>query len=353
MANMKSFNDKIRLNLIKKVLPVVCVLFLTGCQNLPFPLNGALETNSTQPATTSTTRSIGSTNGSSAGSTTAGNNTTVTETTGTETGAVTLPPKPTRVIALEKFKASTLLRSSEKMTHLWSVESKFPLKTGENIAESNYGPDGKVTTAKGSVLENYAGKETKTVWYLTANKFILIKGALRQSFSTDEITEQKAYDFDRLVEIILTEYSVSEDTGTYVVKLTTQAEQGIQDLMECLGYRKTAKDTYKGSLYLEALFEESTGNLRSVNYVYKNSLEGFTDNGQITFSDWNVPVLVEVPDAETPGTSGGVATTPTGTATTPTGTSSTPVGTTPVGTATPTTKTATTPKTLPNAATKP
>ena len=78
--------------------------------------------------------------------------------------------------------------------------------------------------------------------------------------------------------------------------------------MEYLGYRKTGKDAYKGSLYLEALLEEATGNLRAVNYVYRNSLDGFTDNGQITFSDWNIPVNTDPlaqtqPDSTVPGAS--------------------------------------------------
>lgn len=324
MAKMKNFDHRLRFTLIKRIIPLVCVLFLAGCQNLPFPFNGELVTNSTQPMTTTTTQSLGTTSGSTTSETGTG---------AADTTSVTIPQQPTRVIALDKFKASRLTRSSEKMTHLWSVESEFPLKTGENIAESNYGPDGKVTTAKGSVLENYAGKETKTVWYLTKDKFILEQGTETKSFLTSEVAEQHAYDFDRLVEIILTKYSVSEDTGTYVVKVTTQDEQAVQELMECLGYRKTAKDIYKGSLYLEALFEAATGNLRTVNYMYKNTLEGFTDNGQVTFSAWNVPVTVEVPRDEVPSTVPvGTTTAPPGTQaslTTPTATAATASKTTP------------------------
>lgn len=330
MADMKSFNHRIRLNLIKRVIPAACVLFLTGCQNLPFPFNGALVTNSTQPAATSMTQPATSTQAPAPGTSLPGSTTTAINTTEAGTVIATAPTKPTRTIALEKFKASRSTLTAEKMSHLWSVESKYPLKTGENIAESNFGVNGKVTTAQGSAKESYAGEETKTDWYLTADGFFIVQAGVIKRYAKDQVSEQTAYDFSRLVEIILTKYSVSEETGTYFVKVTTQDEPAIKELMECLGYRKTEKDVYQGSLYLEALLEESTGHLRAVNYVYKNSLEGFTDNGQITFSDWNDPIIVKAP---------GQGTTLPESSTTPAGTSTTPA----IGTSTTSTQTTTKP----------
>ncbi len=329
MSAMNSIKEQIKLNLSKRVIPVACVLFLTGCKSLPYPFNGTLETNSTQSITTTISQPIESTGAPSPGTSQPNLTTTAVGTVSSGTVTATAPTKPTRAIALEKFQTARLTLTSEKMNHLWSVESKYPLKTGQNIAQSNYSPTGTVTTAKGSAIENYAGKETKRDWYLTADGFFVGQDGEIQRYSKDQGSEQSAYDFNHLVEIILTKYSVSEETGSYFVVLTTQEEAVIKELMECLGYRKTVKDAYQGSLYLEAILEETTGHLRAVNYVYKNSLEGFSDNGQITFSEWNSPIVVVVPEQAT--TSPHTQTTPSdtspATSTTPTTTSITPTTT--------------------------
>lgn len=314
MAYVNRSKVKLRQTLIRRASPFVFVLFLAGCQSLPFPLNGSLVNNTTQG--TQATQPAAATD--TAPGTTGATNSTVPASTGGVTGPVTAATKTTRVIALEKFKAARAGQTSDKMVHLWSVESKYPLKTGENRWESNYGPDGKRTTAKGSVRENYAGKTTETAWYLTATEFILVQDDEVRRQPKNQVSDQNNYDFDGLVERLLTKYSISEDSGTYYIKLTTQDEGEIKALLESLGYRKTDPDDYKGSLSLEALLEVSTGNLRGINYVYRNSLDGFADNGQITFSDWNSPIEVEDPE-ESPGTgtTGGTATTPQSTSTAP------------------------------------
>ena len=198
--------------------------------------------------------------------------------------------------ALAKYKDSRESLQSEKMTHLWSIESNFPLKTGQVIHESNYDADGYVTTRWGQMEETEGVESLKTTWYQTEEELVIEKAGVFQRYPLDQVQNKDKYDFNRLLEKILTDYSVSRENEEFFVKLTTQDDALIQELMEYLGYRKMEQDAYQGNLYLEARLDEASGNLLAINYVFKQRIAGYTDNGSISFKEWNIPVSVVIPE---------------------------------------------------------
>ncbi|NLB22458.1 MAG: hypothetical protein GX833_04250 [Clostridium sp.] len=198
--------------------------------------------------------------------------------------------------ALVKYKDSRESLQSEKMTHLWSVESNFPLKTGQIIHESNFDVDGNLTTGWGQVEETEGVESLKTTWYQTKAELVIEEAGGFQRYPLDQVQNENKYDFNRLLEKVLTDYSVSKENKEFFVKLTTQDENLIQELMEYLGYRKAEQDAYQGNLYLEARLDEVSGNLLTINYVFKQRIAGYTDNGSISFKDWNIPVSVVIPE---------------------------------------------------------
>lgn len=286
---------KRKMIVIKKGVWVMAVLMaLSGCQiktnpstsqgsSSPTSVSNAQE----QTSTSSQTDSVGQeqlTTGA------------VGESTKTPTNSQAMTSTTTGSLALAKFKNSRESLQSEKMIHLWSIESNFPLKTGQIIRESNYDAGGYLTTGWGQVEETEGVDSLKTTWYQTEEELVIEEAGVFQRYPLDQVQNTNKYDFIRLLEKILTDYSVSRENEEFYVKLTTQDEALIQELMEYLGYRKTEQDPYQGNLYLEARLDEASGNLLVINYVFKHRVDGYTDNGSISFKDWNVPVSVKVPE---------------------------------------------------------
>lgn len=215
----------------------------------------------------------------------------------TKTPEATQPTvsKTTASIALEKFKAARESLQSEKLTHLWSVESSYPLKTGQIIQEANYNPAGHLKTGWGRVEETEGVQSLITTWYQTEQELVMEEGGIFQRYPLSQVQAENKYHFNRLIEKVLSDNSVSRESEEYYVKLTTQDEVLIQELMEYLGYRKTEQEAYQGNLFFEARLDEASGNLLLINYVFKQRVDGYTDNGSIAFKDWNIPISVEIP----------------------------------------------------------
>lgn len=260
---------------------------VTGCQLIP-----RTATEATLPGETTTLTGTGSQG--AAPSTDPG---TQPATSGAATAAQdTQPAKRPGEIALEKVQEARSGLTSEKMVHLWSVESSYPFKSGENTMEWNLDRQGQPTTGRGSLRETYAGKESLTRWYRGPDAFTVISGEETTSYPLEDVQEISRYDMGSLLQAVLLSYPVRQEGGYYLVRVTTQNEAEIQGHLEDLGYRKQ-EGAYAGNLFMEIILNASTGYLEVVNYEFSNSLEGYTDNGQITFSGWNEPVSYEPDDS--------------------------------------------------------
>lgn len=258
-------------------LLLLALLTLAGCAGISGPLNLPQNTAGTSAPSPGDVDSVPAGNSLTSG-----------------TGEAESPLlKKTGELALEKYRAARAGISSEAMTHRWSIESQYPLKSGENVILANYTPEGDLKTAQGHRKESYGGKESLTQWFLQETELTLIRDGAAQKTKRSEVTSAPLYDFDALVETILLRYSVSEEGGLYLVRATTQDEAQIRELMEDLGYRREAKTDFQGRLFLEATLASSTGHLQTISYAFANPLEGISDTGQLTFSGWNIPVQVQ------------------------------------------------------------
>lgn len=212
---------------------------------------------------------------------------------GAATSAATSSPDTKRVkrtgeIALEKYLEARSKVTSEKMVQLWSVESSYPFKSGENTTEWNFDSTGDPDTGRGSLRETYGSKETLTEWFLSPETFTVVSGEETQSYPREEVQEINRYDLEDFLTKVLLGYPVREENGNYFARVTTQSETEIRAFMEDLGYRK--EEDLAGNLYMEIYLNAATGHLHTINYDFTSSREGYTDNGQITLSNWNVPV---------------------------------------------------------------
>lgn len=305
---MNGFKGKDHDNRIRKghlIWIVAAAVTMTGCQALnPQPATAPVVTTGSgtlpdsHPGTgmdLTTAAEAGST-----GSSAPGTETTTAATAPAATTGITVPltqvSTTTGSVALDRFTRAREALRSEVMTHLWSVESNFPLKTGAIIRAVNYGEDGQMTTGWGSSEESEGIDSEITMWYRTQEELILAEDGAFRRYPLSEVRPAEEYDLAGLIRRMLSEYSVNLESGAYYVKLTTQNENLIRTMMEDLGYRKTEADAYQGNLYLEASLDEVTGNLLHINYVFRHRVDGYTDNGSLSFRDWNIPVQVVIPE---------------------------------------------------------
>lgn len=276
-------------------LVLSAALSLAGCEMIDFPLTVA-QAPVSAPGTVNPSQAGPASNSSVPGTrpSDAGN---VPAPSGTQPGSVPgAPVSSTGEEALAAYEEARLALRSETMTHLWSVESEYPLKTGEIVKEANFSEDGRIRTAKGTSIERVGNDEKKTAWYQTEDEYAIKENGSVLRFPLSAVKAESAYDIPGLAGKILSEYSVSLESGTWFVKLTTQNEREIQSLMESLGYRKSGEGAYAGSLYLEAMVEEKTGHLRMVNYIFRHRHLGYTDNGSVTFTGQGKKVDVTIPE---------------------------------------------------------
>ena len=258
-------------------------LVLTGCQVLPVP-------GTTTPVTgpSSSVTSVPGNTSQPAVSTPA-------STPGSMPGNSSLPAAGIGRQALEKYRQARSELASETMSHYWSVESNYPLKTGLFHRAVNYRL-GQITTGWGAVEESSGVEVRRSFWYRTAADYAVVADGTLKRYPASQVRAADPYDLDGLMERVLSDFSVSRESGTFYVKLNTQSEPLIRELMEDLGYRKTEKAAYEGSLYLEALLDETTGHLRTLNYVFTQRVAGYKDNGSILLGEFDEPVTVVIPD---------------------------------------------------------
>ena len=273
----------------------ILMLTLGGCHLRTKPSTKAGNSSSTVVTSSQEPTQSGSQPGSSGPEQTGG---TIEESTKTPETTQPTVSKTTASIALDKFKTARESLQSEKITHLWSVESNYPLKTGQIIQEVNYNPAGHLKTGWGRVEEKEGVQSLITTWYQTEQELVMEEGGVFQRYPLNQVQAENKYQFNRLIEKVLSDNSVSRESEEYYVKLTTQDEVLIQELMEYLGYRKTEQAAYQGNLFFEARLDEASGNLLLINYVFKQRVDGYTDNGSIAFKDWNIPISVEIPQQD-------------------------------------------------------
>lgn len=259
-------------------------LVLTGCQVLPAP-----ETTTPVTAPQSSVTSVpGSTSQP-------GSVSTPVSTPGSIPGNSSLPAQGIGQQALEKYRQARSNLTSETMSHYWSVESNYPLKTGLFHRRVNY-RGGQISTGQGAVEETTGVVVRRSFWYRTAAEYAVVAEGKLERYPASQVRATEPYDLGGLMERILSDFSVTRESGSYYVKLNTQSEPLIRELMEDLGYRKTEKAAYEGSLYLEALLDETTGHLRTLNYIFTQRVAGYKDNGSILLAEFNQPVRVVIPD---------------------------------------------------------
>lgn len=283
--------------MIRAAGSLVLVLgLLSGCQALPFLSTKEPLTDSAATTPTSTPTNASQPPAASTPVSTPGSQATSGSIPSPTTTPVTTPSIGSQ--ALAKYRAARQGLRSEKMSHYWSVESNFPLKTGLFHREVNYDADGQMVTAWGSVEESIGVDVERSFWYRTETEYALVQDDELKRYPLSQVRDADRYDLDALVERILTDHSVTRETGAYYVRLTTQEEGLIRELLEAVGYRKTEADAYQGSLYLEAMLDETSGQLKTLNYVFTQRLAGYKDNGSILLSDFDVPVIVEIPQSD-------------------------------------------------------
>ena len=207
-------------------------------------------------------------------------------------------PKRTGELALEQYLEGRSALTSETIIHIWSVESSYPMKTGENTLQWNYDIKGEPASGRGSIVERYLGKEAVTSWTLSPLDFTVISDGETQVYTLEEVAKNGGYDFDGLMAAVLPNYPVRLDENFYHMRTSTSETEEIRKYLEYLGYDKPAED-YQGNLFLEITLSSVTGYLETINYSFDNSMKGFTDNGQVTFSGWNTPVSFEM-ETESP-----------------------------------------------------
>lgn len=277
------FKNQIRMT--GTIVLITAMVSLTGCQGGPLsivPGTGQATTAGSQPSNASQAGPSNTSQGSSQSSNT----------------SVPAPPSHAAQ-ALSKYQAARQGLRSERITQLWSVESNYPMKTGKITFAANYDLNGKVQTAMGSREESEGVDTSITTWYRTESEYTVDQKGTVTTYSLAQVKEAPIFDLDALLTRLLETYSASLEDGTYYVKLATQDSGLIRNIMEDLGYRKTEEDAYEGNLYLEAMINERTGYLDTLNYTFKHRIAGYTDNGSISTSDQNLPVDVSVP--KTPG----------------------------------------------------